>query len=182
MINDKISIAPGGATMRKKIFLKELKFFVFKILSFYQKWGKSELVGSNRSWNFLKLLNTWNFPRRCYLHNSLKWQKTRQLYWCSFWYYIGSRKIGNSSFRIKYVKILGISKLESGTGEKQADAIYNTLEFWNVTDNVRTMCFETTASDNGPQRGADFRLEARLDRSLTTLFYLQRSCLWITAG
>ena len=43
-------------------------------------------------------------------------------------------------------KLLGVSKLTAGTGKNTSDAVFDTMEQWNVTKNVRGMSFDITTS------------------------------------
>lgn len=51
-------------------------------------------------------------------------------------------------------KMLGVPKLSSSSGKAQADAVVNCLKDWNVADNVKAMCFDTTSSNTGIHNGA----------------------------
>ncbi|KAK0054278.1 hypothetical protein Bpfe_016342 [Biomphalaria pfeifferi] len=44
-------------------------------------------------------------------------------------------------------KILGITKIASGTGQAQANATYQLLNLWELSENIIDMCFDTTASN-----------------------------------
>lgn len=47
-------------------------------------------------------------------------------------------------------QLLGVPKLESGTGQNQASAIIETVKQWDInTDNIKALCFDTTASNTG---------------------------------
>lgn len=47
-------------------------------------------------------------------------------------------------------QLLGVPKLESGTGQNQASAIITTVKQWNInTDNIKALCSDTTASNTG---------------------------------
>lgn len=63
-------------------------------------------------------------------------------------------------------KLLGVPKIQNGTGSMQAAAVYNALEDWNVLENVKGMCFDTTSSNTGSRQGACTILEKMLNRSL----------------
>jgi len=39
--------------------------------------------------------------------------------------------------------------LETGTAKAQADAVYQYLAEWGLIDQVKAMCFDTTASNTG---------------------------------
>jgi len=45
--------------------------------------------------------------------------------------------------------VLGVPKLLQGTSKAQAEAIYQYLAEWGLTDHVKAMCFDTTASNTG---------------------------------
>ena len=63
-------------------------------------------------------------------------------------------------------QLLGVPKLKSGTGQAQADAVVACLEDWNVSTNVKGLCFDTTASNTGRINGACILIEWALGRSL----------------
>lgn len=47
-------------------------------------------------------------------------------------------------------QLIGVPKLESGTGKNQASAIIKTVKQWNIsTDNIKALCSDTTASNTG---------------------------------
>lgn len=66
-------------------------------------------------------------------------------------------------------KILEISKCQSGKGEEEAEAVCAALEKWDLTDRVKAMCFDTTASNTGPYKGACILIEDKLGRKLIHL-------------
>lgn len=66
-------------------------------------------------------------------------------------------------------KLLGVPSLQDSKGKSQADASYDLLEVWKLTDNVAALVFDTTASNSGIYKGAATLLEQRLGRKL---FYL----------
>jgi hypothetical protein len=66
-------------------------------------------------------------------------------------------------------KLLGVSIISSSTGEEQAKATYNMAEKWQLTDHVRALVFDTTASNSGWRIGACVLLERRLDKKLLML-------------
>lgn len=66
-------------------------------------------------------------------------------------------------------QLLGVPRLDRGTGEAQAKAIYKCLEEWDFLDNVRAMVFDTTASNTGSINGACILLERQLGRDLLYL-------------
>lgn len=46
-------------------------------------------------------------------------------------------------------QLLGVPKLPTGTGEKQATAIVDMLYEWNLYEKVKAMCFDTTSTNTG---------------------------------
>lgn len=62
-------------------------------------------------------------------------------------------------------KVLGIPSLvdeennPTSTGEAQFSACLDLIDEWNLKDNIRAMCFDTTSSNTGAHRGACSRLE-----------------------
>lgn len=63
-------------------------------------------------------------------------------------------------------QLLGVPKLESGTGKSIATAVFETLEKWHITDKVQAICFDTTSTNTGHKSGAAVILEEKLKRSL----------------
>ena len=63
-------------------------------------------------------------------------------------------------------KLLGITKLESSTGRAQADASYDMLLMWQITNNVKALVFDTTSSNSGWKNGAAKLLEEQLGRKV----------------
>ena len=47
------------------------------------------------------------------------------------------------------LKLLGVPQLLKGTGKMIAEAIYDLLNGWNLSNRVQFMCFDTTASNTG---------------------------------
>ena len=66
-------------------------------------------------------------------------------------------------------KLLGVPCLMDSTGKSQADASYDLLDVWRLTDNIAALVFDTTASNSGIRKGAATLLEHRIGRKL---FYL----------
>lgn len=66
-------------------------------------------------------------------------------------------------------KLLGIPKLESGTGTAQADAIFEVLDDWGLCDSIKAVCCDTTASNLGQWNGAIVLLVNKLGRELLWL-------------
>lgn len=63
-------------------------------------------------------------------------------------------------------QLLAVPKLESSSGQNQAEAVLNALYDWNLDDKVQIMCCDTTASNTGRMKGACILLEQKLDREL----------------
>lgn len=66
-------------------------------------------------------------------------------------------------------KLLSVPKLTAETGENTSAAVYNAMEQWNVTNQVRAMSFDTTASNTGAKNGSCALLEAKTGRDLLWL-------------
>lgn len=67
------------------------------------------------------------------------------------------------------MKLLGVPIITAGTGEAQAQAVYELLLEWNLADRINAMCFDTTASNSGNNMGACTLLEGKLGRTLLAL-------------
>jgi hypothetical protein len=63
-------------------------------------------------------------------------------------------------------KLLAVPKLVSGTGLQTAEAVVTCLEDWNLIDDVKAMCFDTTASNTGEKKGACLILQQKLNKNL----------------
>ena len=65
-------------------------------------------------------------------------------------------------------KILGIVKITSGTGhgQAQANATFQLLNVWEVSQDIIGLSFDTTASNTGSVRGACVLLEKQMQRNL----------------
>ena len=63
-------------------------------------------------------------------------------------------------------QLLGVPKLASGTGQASAAAVFEAAVAWNITDNVKCMCFDTTSVNSGPRNGACILLEQKLDKDM----------------
>lgn len=46
-------------------------------------------------------------------------------------------------------QLLAVPELDSSSGQRQAEAVIDTLREWNVTDRVKALCFDTTSSNTG---------------------------------
>lgn len=66
-------------------------------------------------------------------------------------------------------KLLGVPKINSGTGEAQATAVFSLIQDWNLKDRVQFMSFDTTSSNTGLKSGACMLLEQKLGRNLVSL-------------
>lgn len=64
------------------------------------------------------------------------------------------------------MKLLGVPISLSGCGNDEVQSVFNTLQDWELIDNIKGMCFDTTASNSGIHKGACTMLEKRLDRRL----------------
>jgi len=67
------------------------------------------------------------------------------------------------------MKLLGVPKLNRGTGEEQANAVFQFLYEWNIVNRVNFVCFDTTASNTGIKKGACTILEQKIGRNLLGL-------------
>lgn len=63
-------------------------------------------------------------------------------------------------------KLLGVPKLENGTGRIIADAVFAAITDWNIKERIQGMCFDTTASNTGNIKGACLFLQDELGREL----------------
>ncbi|XP_044020346.1 uncharacterized protein LOC122860551 [Aphidius gifuensis] len=59
-------------------------------------------------------------------------------------------------------QLLEVSELVSGTGKNQADAIIKSLNDWNISKQIKAMCFDTTSTNTGCEKGACILLENSL--------------------
>lgn len=66
-------------------------------------------------------------------------------------------------------KLLGVPLLADSKGKTQADATYDLLEGWDLSDRVVALVFDTTASNSGVHKGAAKLIEERLGRKLLYL-------------
>jgi hypothetical protein len=66
-------------------------------------------------------------------------------------------------------KLLGVPKLEAGTGQNVADAVYDLLFEWNVLDNVKALGFDTTSVNTGKFKGACTLLEQKIGHDMLWL-------------
>lgn len=63
-------------------------------------------------------------------------------------------------------KLLAAPVLQSGRGVDEANAIFETLRQWGLCEKVKSMCFDTTATNSGPNKGACVKLQEMLGRQL----------------
>lgn len=63
-------------------------------------------------------------------------------------------------------QLLAVPKIPKGTGEAQAHAVAEVLKQWEITNQVRGMCFDTTSSNTGRLTGACVMLEQKLGHEL----------------
>lgn len=66
-------------------------------------------------------------------------------------------------------QLLGIPKMNSGTGAESADAVFNLAVAWKVLNEIVAMIFDTTAANTGEYNGACVLLEQKIGRSLLAL-------------
>lgn len=66
-------------------------------------------------------------------------------------------------------KCLGVPKITASTGEAQAEAVFQLLNEWKLTEKVISMCTDTTGSNTGKHKGAIMLLQQKLNKFL---FYL----------
>lgn len=84
----------------------------------------------------------------------------------------GRLKVDRIAILVSYngnFKFLGAPKIESGTGENIAQAVYDTLVEWGITERVVACSFDTTSSNTGHESGACILLEKLLGRKLIYL-------------
>jgi len=77
-------------------------------------------------------------------------------------------------------KLLSIPKIPTGTGQAQAQAVFDAIEEWGLANLVRAMCFDTTSSNTGRLSGACTILEQLLGLLLllfSPLLFLSYRCL-----
>jgi len=67
------------------------------------------------------------------------------------------------------MKLLGVPRLPNGTGEAEASAVFTLIQDWNLTDRIKCMSFDTTASNTGLKGGACTLLEQKLGKPLLSL-------------
>ncbi|KAK0046045.1 hypothetical protein Bpfe_024506 [Biomphalaria pfeifferi] len=71
-----------------------------------------------------------------------------------------------SSLNDGNVKLLGVPKLQSGSGQAAANAVVDNLKSWSCESQIIGMCFDTTAANTSKVKGACKLLEVALGRNL----------------
>ena len=66
-------------------------------------------------------------------------------------------------------QLLSVPKIVAGTGEAQANAVYQALKDWSLQDSVQALCFDTTSANTGRINGACVMIEQLLSRDLLHL-------------
>lgn len=66
-------------------------------------------------------------------------------------------------------QLLEIPELQDGKGITQASIIYEVLQDWGLTEKIKAICCDTTASNLGHANGAAVQLERLLERELLYL-------------
>lgn len=62
--------------------------------------------------------------------------------------------------------LLGVPELESGSGQEQAEAVFECLQEWGFTDLIQGICCDTEAANTGVRNGACTLLEEKIGRHL----------------
>ena len=63
-------------------------------------------------------------------------------------------------------QLLNVPKLSAGTGEASAAAVYESVVAWNICQQVKGMCFDTTSVNSGIRAGACILLEQKMEKDL----------------
>lgn len=69
----------------------------------------------------------------------------------------------------KIEKLLSVPKSQNSTGETQASAVFKAIEEWDLSGNISSMCFDTTASNTGIHAGACVLLEKKMNKKMLHL-------------
>lgn len=69
-------------------------------------------------------------------------------------------------------QLLGVPKLSSGTGEHQAQAVFDCLIDWCLLNNIEALCCDSTSSNTGRKKGACVLLERFVGKEL--LYFICR--------
>ncbi|XP_062551636.1 uncharacterized protein LOC134216869 isoform X1 [Armigeres subalbatus] len=67
------------------------------------------------------------------------------------------------------VQLLGVPKLSSGTGERQANEVCKLMNAWELSDRICAMGFDTTAANTGIEKSACTLIEKWIGRDLLWL-------------
>jgi len=60
-------------------------------------------------------------------------------------------------------QLLGVPRIPTGTGECQAQAVYQCIEEWGIKNRIKALAFDTTASNTGEKKGACALLQQKFD-------------------
>lgn len=66
-------------------------------------------------------------------------------------------------------QLLAVAKLPDGKGETMASAIFESILSWRLSEKIKCMCFDTTASNTGRINGACILLEQKMEKELIWL-------------
>lgn len=66
-------------------------------------------------------------------------------------------------------QLLNVPKLDAGTGIATACAVHETSESWSISNRIKSMCFDTTASNTGLRKGACILLEQKMEKDMLWL-------------
>lgn len=66
-------------------------------------------------------------------------------------------------------KLLGVPECKGRTGQSIADAVYSQLVEWELLTKIQAMCFDTTATNTGPGKGACRIMQRKIGRDLLPL-------------
>lgn len=69
----------------------------------------------------------------------------------------------------KIEQLLGVPEIASSTGENQAQAVYEALQDWCLSENIQSLCCDSTSSNTGRIKGACITLERLLGKDLLYL-------------
>lgn len=60
-------------------------------------------------------------------------------------------------------QLLSVPKVNCGTGDACASAVYDSILSWNLSDKIKCFCFDTTAVNTGLRSGACILLEQKME-------------------
>ena len=66
-------------------------------------------------------------------------------------------------------QLLGVPKIESATSAEMVDAVHELLTDWNLLEQAKAFCFDTTNSNTGRVKGAAKLLEVKLEKEILYL-------------